>query len=129
MSKRTMRVATAFTGVAACTAIAAPIAHASSGHRRSGSIRESNCAGAGTHPTWLHVASQNYGITCYGFRGSYSPTTEIGLRAECGGNNWGFLSGPGWVLTFGAGNTYRFVNHAHMDTVAIGGWSGSDSCS
>lgn len=134
-TRKSMRVATVFTGVAACAAIAAPVAHASSGHRRTGSIREVDNCSAQLH-NWLHVRSkgnshQSPTIRCYGFRGKYSPSGEIGILSECGGNNFGYLSAKGagaWNFSFDPGTYYRPLNHSHLAAVYIGGWAGGDAC-
>jgi hypothetical protein len=133
-SRRTMRVATVFTGIAACTAIGAPKAFASSGHRITGSIREVNSCShpANNNPidsTWLHVNSKNSNVQrCYGFKGDYSPAGEVGIGTQCGGNNYGFLSATSWFITFGEGITFRYLGHPHLDTVYISGWAGDDKC-
>lgn len=149
--RRSMRVATIFTGVAgvaACTLGATQVANAQDvprtdtgnsakhtgnhlrpmGHTLSGSIRESTGCG-GYHAQWLHVISiaipESY---CYGYRGRYSPSSEIGLLSQCGGNNYGNLIGIGYNIRFGPGTTYRFLDKSHLSVIAISGWTGHDAC-
>jgi hypothetical protein len=144
--KRAMRVATMFTGIAACTVgltyggTAAEAATHTAVHtpkgtdlqgqpagRSTGSIREVRSCGSNT---WLHVLSQNSASHCYGFKGTYVTSSEVGVYAQCGGNNKGWLS---WAngdkfTTFGHGTTYRILNWAHLSKVHISGWSGNDTC-
>jgi len=146
--KRSMRVATIFTGIAACTAGMAyggtaqaatthtTVKHTSKhigltvkpAYRSSGSIREVTSCGSNT---WLHVMSEdNYGSFCFGFRGTSIPTNETGMYAQCGGNNHGWLSsyrGDRYV-TFGVGTTYRTLSWPHLSRVHISGWKGGDTC-
>jgi hypothetical protein len=142
-----MRVATTFTGAAACAAAFAPAAtaathttaglayhklpiaerHALRGVANTGSIRSASC---GTVPHWLHVQWFSTGgagpfLTCLGFRGVFS--TSIEMAAQCGGTNHGkFFPGS---LTYGPGNTYRHFNpHRFVSAISIAGWNGTDAC-
>jgi hypothetical protein len=148
-SKRTMRVATVFTGIAACTAgmaaygtTAQAATHTTvkptvkpavrpavrTPGRVSGSIREVTSCGSNT---WLHVMSEdNFGSFCFGFRGTSIPTNETGMYAQCGGNNYGWLSSlrGSRFVTFGKGTTYRTLNWPHLSYVHISGWTGTDKC-
>lgn len=131
--KRSMRVATIFTGIAACTVgmaygAAAHAATVKPASRVSGNIREVVRCGSNT---WLHVASDvGQDSFCFGFDGTSIPTNEVGMYAQCGGNNYG------WLLslvnqnsaTFGRGTTYRVLNWAHLSYVHISGWGGNDTC-
>jgi hypothetical protein len=152
-SRRSMRVATIFTGVAACTAGATQVANAQEVHPANearptyvyGSIRDSYACGfLGTHKTWLHVSTTSYnsggaggtGVSirsvCFGFRGSYYSPPYTGIRAECGGNNYGFLDGSAdgrpRSTTFGPGTTYRTLSWSHLYLVRINSWAGNDTC-
>jgi hypothetical protein len=123
-----MRVATVFTGVAACTAGAAQVANAqdaahtatrhASKHagraiadgRSYGSIRmNSDCANQNIDPHWLHVSAYTgfgepypqYQSNCYGYFGLWNSPPGVGIVAQCGGNNHGLLVG-----TTAAGNKW-----------------------
>jgi hypothetical protein len=118
--RKSMRVATIFTGVAACTVGMTHAANAQDAtHKptsrhigrqarpateiRYGAIASSsNCTLKNdVNPTWLHLwwsdgPAYDPPLTpeiCYGGRGSvYSPPT-VGVTFECGGNNYGSLIG------------------------------------
>jgi len=119
--RKSMRVATIFTGVATCTvgmtqvANAQDAVHAAAGHtinhtgrvipegRSYGSIRYSeNCGNQSIDKTWLHVSTNNssayanyitYVSYCFGYFGLWGSPPGIGINYECGGNNYGLLVG------------------------------------
>jgi hypothetical protein len=155
--RKTMRVATIFTGVAATTAGVMQVAHAQDirpagtqdirpGHaalpagRLSGSIRSApTCGDRGIDKNWLHVSttfyiglSFDYTSVCFGFRGTFQSPPDTGVRAECGGNNHGFLlgvnGGRSKSFLFGPGTTYHRLSWSHLYTVAINSWTGADAC-
>jgi hypothetical protein len=159
MSRKTMRVATLFTGVAACTFAAGQVANAqvtahpaahpaghspknarrhlgaagntfTAGGAKYGSIRESTqCGQHGKGYEWLHVISDDGATSyCYGYYGDYSPTSEVGITFECGGNNYGVLTGAGWYDKYYQGDGYAPVDHSHLLQVYISGWGGSYGC-
>jgi hypothetical protein len=144
--KRSMRVATIFTGIAACTMAMAyggtaqaathtPVKNTPKGtgltnrpaYATSGSIREVVSCGSNT---WLHVESEdNFGSFCFGFYGTSVPTNEVGMYAQCGGNNFGWLSSADRTpIAYGTGTTYRTLKWPHLDHVHISGWTGDDTC-
>jgi hypothetical protein len=157
-SKRTLRVATVFTGVAAVAVGMAQAANAQDAAqpaakqtttlpgraigeavRISGSIRSAwNCHYFGEDPSWLHVSTlaDSYGpymSACFGGKGIMHSPPGSGLFAECGGNNKGYINGNsngGTIesVGFGPGTTYRKVYMAHYDDVVITGWTGADKC-
>lgn len=119
-SGKTKRVATVFTGAAACAAAFAPAAHAANGHQagldgkkltlaqhygtlhgarpdnhHTSSITEGSCA---TTPRWVHFAvTANSGIyeLCFGFRGTWvfsSRGVDLAVAESqiCGGTNHGW---------------------------------------
>jgi len=114
-----MRVATVFTGVAACTVGAATqvanaqdAAHTAARHtskntghaiadgRSYGSIRmNAGCAVNGIDAHWLHVSAYTglgdfpYQSNCYGYFGLWNSPPGVGIAAQCGGNNHGLLVG------------------------------------
>jgi hypothetical protein len=155
-TRKLMRVATTFTGVAACTAgmvqavNAQDVAQAAPKHigrtarpagRLAGSIRSAvACGYEGTDKTWLHVSTTNewssgyeYTSVCFGYKGEFSSPPFTGIRAECGGNNKGTLFGTvddgySTSIGFGPGTTYRTIGWSHFDLVTINGWTGTDTC-
>jgi hypothetical protein len=159
-----MRVATIFTGVAACAVGMAQAANAQvtdPANARDvrpphaarpagaifGSIRDASACGArGVDPNWLHVStnfllgqsrggSPNYTYVtsvCFGFKGEYQSPPGIGINAECGGNNHGFVlgvnNGRSRSFFFGPGTGYHDLSWSHLYTVAINSWTGNDKC-
>ena len=120
-SRRSMRVATIFTGIAAVTVgvtqaanaqdVAHPAAKPTAEHaggairpagRFDGSIEEyTSCAGYHVDPHWLHISTASLpfygrgiiGSTCFGFKGIYSSPPGTGIYGECGGGNYGYIDG------------------------------------
>jgi hypothetical protein len=139
--RKTMRVATVFTGAVAAAAFApaAMAATADPGHAAVaghlaqpeskiwGSIQQtSSCANV---PHWLHIA-QNAPLysLCFGFEGRSKVSTY--MSAECGGNNYGFLFTDNVGTSFGPGKTFRrFKPGRSLESVVINGWTGNDTCS
>jgi hypothetical protein len=148
-SMKTMRVATVFTGVTACAAVFAPVAHAQVAgtriHRVRPEISAAPCSGG--KATWFHVGYGADQSECYGFAG----TTAVGsIYAFCGGNNHGYFSG--WTLSilstnpirlkhfadegFGTGSKYysfttaaKYGDHTFsMSKLHISGWAGTTRC-
>jgi hypothetical protein len=119
--KRTMRVATTFTGAAACAVAFNPAAMAATGPpaaqadhqqqlrrfaiagntRLSGSIRESaGCDGANVSH-WLHVSEgPGFGAVCFGYRGLLLTSPYPDMKAFCGGNNSGYIWGTDNVHSY-----------------------------
>lgn len=146
--KKTMRVATTFTG-AACAVVfnnpaalagtAGPAAAAQPGiaanHRISGSIREAGC---GSHSHWMHVEGPEDSVNCFGYRGILSLSPWPNMRAFCGGNNSGYIYGHdnlhSWTVYnhFGHGTTFYHlpssVRWFYVSEVTNVGWSGNDKC-
>src|ERR1700729_416819 len=124
-SRRTLRVATVFTGVAVAAVGMAQAANAQDGTnpaakqtsrhlgravgqavRIDGSIKSVvNCANTLTakgfvdeDPTWLHISTINSGFghyisVCFGYKGIMESPPGLGMYAECGGNNKGYING------------------------------------
>jgi hypothetical protein len=144
--RRAMRVATIFTGVAACTVGTTQVANAHTrpavpaGH--TGSIRLAHdCAVNGIDHEWLHVSNPSspaptvpfVASNCFGFKGAYYSPPGVGINAECGGNNFGYLlgyktDGDSWSFHYGPGTRYHTLKESHLDTVTIYSWSGTDTC-
>jgi hypothetical protein len=152
--KKTMRVATTFTGAAACAVAFNPAAMAATGQpaaqpgheqhlrrmaiagntRLSGSIRQGSCAKS----HWLHIKSKYNGGECFGFRGLLLLSPYPNMRAFCGGNNSGYIWGNDNLHSyqvyqhFGRGTTYyslpKSVAYFYASEVGIAGWSGTNTC-
>jgi hypothetical protein len=157
-SRRSMRVATIFTGVAAVTVgvtqaanaqdVAHPAAKPTAEHagrtiRPDGAIfgnikNAASCANS--HPNWLHISTDGnallgakfVGSTCFGFAGTYRSPPGIGIYAECGGTNYGSIdgskNGKPVYATFGPGTTYRELTWSLYSIVSITRWKGTDAC-
>jgi hypothetical protein len=146
--RRTMRVATTFTGAAACVVAVNPAAIAATaqpaaraGHqqllriaigenrRLSGSIR-SGCGTAANTSHWLHIRTHTFGSSCYGFRGALSMSPYPNMRSFCGGTNFGAIWGSGnsgWSsYPFYSGNYFKKlpqnIEWFYVSRIAITGW-------
>jgi hypothetical protein len=149
---QTMRVATTFTGVAACAAAFAPAAMAGTGvtggdgHTvlvdRTPRIRPADTTSgscrAGTS-NWLHLGfSHGAGDWCFGDRGTLSSPNGYPLgyyTSYCGGNNtgsfWGESAGGTYKhVKFGHGTTYAHIKSGVFTvySVTIKSWSQNDKC-
>jgi hypothetical protein len=138
-----MRVATVFTGVAACTATFMPAAGAATGQHmepvRPDIQEATSCKSV---PHWVHFVSSEGAWICYGYAGK-SPTNGFLAETMCGGNNYGRYKG--WYSSvgstglighdiysarYGPGTTYVWLPHTvtHLSWVSISRWKGSDAC-
>jgi hypothetical protein len=109
--RRSFRVATAFTGVAAATAFT-PAANAAVTHAVKPAIVEENC-NSGTRQ-WIHLyypASAHHGPICFAHPGTYPLGGNL-FTSVCAGNNYGAVFGhyPGHTgrsvfRSFGPGGT------------------------
>jgi hypothetical protein len=145
--KKTMRVATTFTGAACAVAFnnpaalagtAGPAAAAQPGiaanHIISGNIREAAC----TNSNWLHVEGPYNSGECFGFRGILSVSPWPNMRAFCGGNNSGYIYGHDNLHSYTVYNhylhgTYYYhlpsnVKWFYVSEVENIGWGGNDKC-
>jgi hypothetical protein len=149
--KKTMRVATTFTGAAACAVAFNPAAMAATGHpgarpgdqllrvangnrRLSGSIRQGAC----TDSNWLHIRQPDNSGTCFGFKGLLLLSPWPNMRAFCGGNNSGYIWGYDNLHSyevyyhFGHGTYYynlpKSEKYFYVSEVGIAGWAGGDKC-
>lgn len=147
-----MRVATTFTGAAACAAAFAPAAtaatHPAAHHptyapfpvaknlalqgmarATTGSIRSASCTTA--RKNWVHVwwtPTNGFSSheTCVGFKGKLTGLS-ISMFAQCGGNNHGKFFPGG--LTYGPGTTYRnFTPSRFVSAISDAGWAGTNAC-
>jgi hypothetical protein len=122
-SRKTVRLATTFTGAAACAFAFVPAATAATGHPvtagpgHQGGIRpdlgiDYSCPAGTEH--WVHLALNNTKDYCVGGRGAHpfplgkSPV----IHGLCGGNNSGVITGSYVSNTraaaFGHGNRHGF---------------------
>jgi hypothetical protein len=152
--RKTLHVATLFTGVTACAAAFAPAANAQTASR---TITNEECYSnpyAGNNNTWLHFDTSGE-LECYGFKGIFSTFAHYGsaphLTAWCGGNNYGWFSGeylspngiiyvdPGHLTSigYGPGTTYAKPPTSWLGgpvgafvtfNIDISGWRGGDEC-
>lgn len=153
-SARRLRVATVFTGAAACAVGFGPAANAQpvqaggapapgAAHHRAGlQVRpreETNCSAGKS--TWFHLYNKSglgaHYEWCVGFSG-YTPLNGIvTAQGFCGGNNSGrFLGSNGVWHGFGHGTSIYFFkakngfpgSHYEVQAVSIYSWSGPDKC-
>jgi hypothetical protein len=133
--RRAMRVATTFTGVAACAFAMAPTAMAATGHQtevKDNTIRplntaNGNCEGA-NQSHWFHMGTTAT-VTCYGGRGSAHPGGYV-INSFCGGNNIGYFTGNRKRVNFGIGDFWAHIPSAPyaVSKVVISSWSGGTKC-
>jgi hypothetical protein len=146
--RRKLRVATTFTGAAACALTFAPAAMAGThpaaarpGHQLQPfglnlhgirAIANGNCEGA-NQSHWLHLEASFGSVTCYGMRGK---TGSLGagypVSSYCGGNNSGHLNYNGHTQARFQVGTYYYRPKTHpflVNSVSISTWHGSDTCS
>lgn len=148
-SKKSMRVATLFTGVAVSTLAMTQAANAQDVVRP---IAEHDLPGPGVRPdtsirggsclisraNWVHLGwsrgpGAGYSSYCYGFKGKLF--TDATIEGECGGNNHGTLYGSisdvAKTFNFGPGTTYALFsdeNVYHVGSIYIKSWTGGDKC-
>jgi hypothetical protein len=149
--KRTMRVATTFTGTAVCAAAFNPAAMAATsppphaGHqqlraiantgnkRLSGSIVEGGCA-----PEWLHIGTGAYGADCFGYRGLMDLSPWPIMHSFCGGTNSGYIWGQDNLHSYTVYDNFHpgtyfyhlpnYVKWFLVSEIAILSWRGNDRC-
>lgn len=136
-SRKTMRIATVFTGAAvaavgfAPAALAAPTAPPAPGRppAPASSIRRTGC----TTNQWVHISYESIFRTecaAYGFVGI--STAGFFMKGYCGGNNFGqLLYSSGKVRTYGNGNTYNHtLSGDYLSAIKNSGWnkSNKDTC-
>jgi hypothetical protein len=139
-SRKAMRVATVFTGAAACAVAFTPAAHAANlDPVRPAGTEWGDCQGA-NQSHWLHIVTNN-SIYCLGGRGTY-PLTDAPysvyarVYSYCGGNNSGwFFWSYARLVKFYAGTTYNTWARNNdgfpllTSEVSISTWHGNDTCS
>jgi hypothetical protein len=153
-AKKSMRVATIFTGVAACTAgvtqvaNAQEVAHADvrpTAHNAGGTVRPAGrlsgnieyswgCVDPNWFTAWVHLGSPDAveDPVCFGNKGIYGSPPGTGLVSQCGGTNHGFLEGAkagrSVSTNYGPGNTFRYLGWSHWYDIGIWSWTGNDTC-
>jgi hypothetical protein len=143
-SSKKVRVATTFTGAAACAFAFAPAAAAGTtqpvaaapGHEAGARPDglEYACPGGTEH--WLHLARVQGGDMCVGDVGKYPVSFPQSISRFCGGNNSGQFSGhpvnggPKKIVHFGHGNYYATIRPVALiiSHVDINKWGGYDHC-
>jgi hypothetical protein len=136
-SRKTMRVATMFTGAAACAVAFTPAAHAANlDPVRPANTEWGDCQGA-NQSHWLHIVT-NQSIFCLGDRGIINVGVHpygLPVYSYCGGNNSGWFLYSGRELKFYSGTTYNTYARNHdwvplgVISVSISTWHGNDTCS
>lgn len=146
VSGRKMKVATIFTGAAACAGLAGGPAMAGTVHAgaaqpgqqprvspRAG-IEQADCFGD-NQSHWLHIGwstSTESVVTCFGNKGTFDFDPDYYISLQCGGNNKGYISGTGVdghrKVTYGHGTTWRNIGELSVSKVHISSWSGDDTC-
>lgn len=145
-----MRVATTFTGVAACAlafaqpAIAAagqtglhqaPVKDSAAVHpMNSMSASAGQCTAARQH--WVHVRNYSNNYTCFGNKGTFNLEGPIVLGGYCPGNNYGWIHFTNAAQNkskdqhFTQGTTYHSPPPGYPDLwdVHISGWKNHDKC-
>jgi hypothetical protein len=150
-AKKSMHVATVFTGVAAFTTGMAQAANAQDTHaavrptpktahpagRVNGNIEYIEDCGnyINSYSNWFHYNTMSatiYSPYCFGNRGAWYSPPGVGLRSQCGGNNHGDLvgakGGASVSAHYGPGTTWRKLDWSHFYLITIVSWTGHDGC-
>jgi hypothetical protein len=138
-TRKTMRVATLFTGAATAAIGFTQAATAAPGQAGTAKTTEvptrpniqttSNCFTSATKH-WVHIEYWNANKFCAGFAGylSWRPPRSLTRVQECGGTNRGVISlTNGKLSNFYPGTTYRRFA-ADVSGLTIISWSGTDAC-
>ncbi len=134
--KKTFRVATAFTGAAACTAAFVPPAAATPGataQEAQPNIVVKHCDS--TTKQWVHLyytPAEKHGPACFGFTGLHFIGRNTAFSKICTGNNHGYIryafsaAGPSTSTDFSPRETLTFLpNPLYIYSVGISGWDNS----
>jgi hypothetical protein len=151
-ARKSMRVATTFTGVAACAAFAAPTAMAATGtggHQlwrnaiphtvRPDNTTVKSCVGGTSN--WFHLAYNKSHDLCFGGKGKviFSNSQPV-ATSFCGGNNTGWIkgfyytTGKSYFTYFGHGTFYAHIPNTTaadplvLASMHISNYSGNDKC-
>jgi len=140
--RKSMRVATIFTGTAALAVGFGPAARAMPA---SHIMTTNNCDTANKNWAEVSIKSDPFNArscSAFGFRGETRiPLLQAGLidhLGQCGGNNYGGFpwigNGREGFLTFGPGTYFRDITaflsniQAAGSDIKISGWTGGDRC-
>lgn len=122
--KRSFKVATAFTGVAACATVMAPAADAAV------PLTAMNCTAALGH--WVHLgySKNQHHITdaCFGNNGWNYLTNGQKFSSLCTGNNWGRFIASGTQIYWGPSFLWPFSHPMAITALYISGHAGNFSC-
>lgn len=146
ISGKTMRVATTFTGAAACAVAFGPPAMAGTVHSahqpalerlRPRSVVGESCRPGTSH--WLHLANNKQSDRCFGFSGTLH--VSYYTTSYCGGTNYGWIAGiydsskqHEYFTYFGPGTTYAHIPGTSryklvlIESEHISRWKGTDKC-
>lgn len=154
-ARKTVRVATTFTGAAAWAVTFGPAAHAVTyqptaqpGHQprqisnlkkapaipnNSGSITKGNCLGV-NQSHWLHLRIFGHHPFCFGGKGTYDLSHSLSANQICGGNTRGFISGTTSLGVhrkkgFGKESVYSNMIMLFVSKVHISSFGGTEKCS
>jgi hypothetical protein len=134
--RKTMVVATAFTGAAACAAAFMPSAALATTQQAARPDLKFNVGCVDGTSDWLHFAviqpgPQSY---CFGWSRNDNSSTNFTQQAYCGGNNFGYFAGSNEqagqpeVVHFRDGSTWAAASEFHVVEVHISRYSGNDGC-
>jgi hypothetical protein len=137
--RKTMVVATAFTGAAACAAAFMPSAALATTQQAARPDLKVNSGCADGTSDWLHMAETSpvEQSLCWGWTVNstwgYMGDTGFHQIAYCGGNNFGWFSGVnshGTLSTvhFHNGTTYGKAGNFRVWVIHISRYSGNDGC-
>jgi hypothetical protein len=147
VAAKTMRVATTFTGAAACAFAFTPAALAGThldvagagqqahdnGVRPDAITTKNHCPGGTSN--WLHLAYTTGGDICYGGSGTLEFTNSVKINSFCGGNNTGVIygyskDGGSPSIPFGHGTFYAKIPSRPYAVwgLSMDGWKGNDKC-
>jgi hypothetical protein len=135
--KTKLRMATVFTGAAACAAAFTPTAAAATTATAPkllpGNIEEVDCTAADSH--WVHLywlPSSDHGPTCLGYKGT--KLVDHWFASFCSGNNYGWIS---YLSYYGGHYVSRFDTPLAAPSISspfyvielhISGYGGNSTC-
>jgi hypothetical protein len=138
-ARKTMVVATAFTGAAACAAAFVPSAALATTQQAARPDLKFNTGCVDGTSDWLHMAvtAPSVESLCTGWSRNEtwnnSGTSSFTQVAYCGGNNFGWFGGfnshgQEQTVHFKPGTTYGKAGAFRVDTIHLSRYSGNDGC-
>ena len=132
--RKAFKVATVFTGAAACAAAFAPAAGAATAARTQPAepaTSHHNCGGGRTTSTvfWWPSAA-HHGPTCVGGYNNYHSVTFLDTyySGYCPGDNYGWFNGR--IYHYSPSKHKFSLHHVYVSDVSITGWShAANTCS